>query len=170
MVDLQEKYASKRNHCCQCSLDLPLRLQERGEAAAVADPGHLQFHRPYPAVPGSLSIAVALSGAPGSSLMTCRVYVLFDLHERLGQYPNALLGEVRVPDQSSPCARAQRVLSPSDIVFVFFFSVDLSLPRETTRGPTSSTAYALYTLTRTLLGTIRVRTTLTSGCLGERRG
>jgi hypothetical protein len=80
------------------SLGLPTRLQQRREVARVADPGHLQLHRPYPRVPRSLAVSVALPHAPGTTLVRRGSHVLLDLHlhERLGKYPNALLEEVRV--------------------------------------------------------------------------
>src|SRR5215203_4438987 len=79
-------------------LGFPTRLQQRGEVSSVAHPWHLQLHRPYPSVPGALAVAVALSCASGSSLVTPGSHVLLDLHlhERLGEHPNALLEEIRV--------------------------------------------------------------------------
>jgi hypothetical protein len=72
---------------CQCSLGLPTRLQKRGEVARVADPGHLQFHRPHPRGPRTIPVAVALSLAPRAALVRRRSYVLSDLHlhECLGE-------------------------------------------------------------------------------------
>ncbi len=57
-------------------LGLPSGLQKRGELARVANPGHLQLHRPHPRVPGTLAVAVALSFASSTALMTRGSYVL----------------------------------------------------------------------------------------------
>jgi hypothetical protein len=86
------------NDRCQCSLGLPTRLQQRGKVATVADPWDLQLHGPYPRVPGSLAVAVALSHTTGTPLVTRGSYVLFYLHlyECLGEDPDALLEEIRV--------------------------------------------------------------------------
>ena len=80
------------------SLGLPTRLQQRREVARVADPGHLQLHRPYPRVPGSLAVSVALPHAPGTTLVRRGSHVLLDLHlhERLREHTHALLQEARV--------------------------------------------------------------------------
>jgi hypothetical protein len=82
----------------ECPLSPPSRLQERGEVAAVPHPGHLQLYGPNPYVPGALSVAVALSHTPRATLVTRRSDVLFHLHlhERLGEYPDALLQEIGV--------------------------------------------------------------------------
>src|SRR5215218_9548536 len=73
-----------------------MRLQQRGEVSSVADPGHLQLHRPYPRVPGALPVTVALSCASGTPLVTPCAYVLFyfHLHECLGGHQRAVLGQV----------------------------------------------------------------------------
>src|SRR5215203_6699450 len=112
-------------------LGLPTRLQQRGEVSSVAHPWHLQLHRPYPRVPGALPVAVALSCASGSSLVTPGSHVLLDLHlhERLGEHSNALLEEIRVLVDHR-LAQQLRESYPQFIGHRCLHSVDWSLLKE----------------------------------------
>src|SRR5215216_656263 len=132
-------------------LGLPTRLQQRGEVSSVADPGHLQLHRPYPRVPGALPVTVALSCASGTPLVTPCAYVLFyfHLHECLGEHPDALLEEVCVLIDHR-LAQQLRESYPQFIGHRASSFGRLVSSEGTTRWPSSSTAFAFYTLTRTL--------------------
>src|SRR5215203_3146415 len=132
-------------------LGFPTRLQQRGEVSSVAHPWHLQLHRPYPSVPGALAVAVALSCASGSSLVTPGSHVLLDLHlhERLGEHPNTLLEEIRVLIDHR-LAQQLREPYPQFIGHRAFSFGRLVSSEGTTRWPSSSTAFASYTFARTL--------------------
>src|SRR5215204_6603026 len=124
-------------------LGLPTRLQQRGEVSSVADPGHLQLHRPYPRVPGALPVTVALSCASGTPLVTPCAYVLFyfHLHECLGEHPDALLEEVCVLIDH----RLAQQLGESYPQFIGHRASSfgrLVSSEGTTRWPSSSTAYS----------------------------
>src|ERR671910_341514 len=129
------------NDRCQCPLGLPTRLQKRGEVAGVANPGHLQLHRPYPGVPVSLPVTVALSRARRAALMTPGSYVMLDLHlhECLGEYPNALLEEIRVLIDHR-LAQQLRESYPQLIGHRVLLFGRLVSSEGTTRWPSSSTA------------------------------
>src|SRR5215217_2509263 len=132
-------------------LGLPTRLQKRGEVARVPHPWHLQLHRPYPRVPGALPVAVALSHPLGAPLVRCGTHMLFylHLHERLGEHPNTLLEEIRVLIDHR-LAQQLREPYPQFIGHRAFSFGRLVSSEGTTRWPSSSTAFASYTLARTL--------------------
>src|SRR5215218_8040964 len=123
----------------------------RGSSRHLPYPRHLQLHGPNPRVPGALPVTVALSCASGTPLVTPCAYVLFyfHLHECLGEHPDALLEEVCVLIDHR-LAQQLRESYPQFIGHRASSFGRLVSSEGTTRWPSSSTAFAFYTLTRTL--------------------
>jgi hypothetical protein len=86
------------DHRGQGPLGPPAGLQERGQVAALADPGDLQVDRADPSVPIPGPVAVAVGGSFRGALavLGADLGAHLGVHQRLGEHPHALAQEVDI--------------------------------------------------------------------------